>query len=114
MKYLRNYFVIVGIISHIALIAVLIGLSMRYELTPRQFMVRALEKSNINIPFLKAMLEQDALFPAYIPVSTFNRDGPRILPQVNKILRGEITPNNLKINFVSVSNLQIDSKHYIL
>ena len=104
MKYLRNYFVIVGIISHIALIAVLIGLSMRYELTPRQFMVRALEKSNINIPFLKAMLEQDALFPAYIPVSTFNRDGPRILPQVNKILRGEITPNNFKKNSLKKYN----------
>ena len=94
MKYLRNYLIVVGILTHIALVVSLVGVLMRYELTPRQLMVRALEKSKVDIPFLKSALKAPELFPNYIPVSVFNENSPRILPQVKKILTGDITRND--------------------
>lgn len=102
MKYLRNYLVIVGAFAHVILVLVLIGLFSRYELTPRQFLVRAMEKAELNIPFVDSLLKPAALFPEYIPVTSFTDSGSRILPQTKKLINGELTPANFKVNSLKV------------
>jgi len=102
VKYLKNYLVIIGVFAHIALLILLIGLFSHYELTPRQFLVRAMEKAEVDIPVVKSLLEP--AFPEYVPVTGFIDNEPRILPQVKKILNGELTPDNFKKNSLNIYN----------
>ena len=102
MKYIKGYLVIVGLVTHVVLLILSVSLFSRYELTPRQFLVRAVEKSELNIPFIDSLLEPSSLFPNYTPVSDFVEDGPRILPQIKKILAGELTPADFKDNSLSL------------
>ncbi len=102
MKYLRNYLVIVGLFAHVALLLVLVGLFYQYELTPRQFLIRAIEKAELNIPFVESLLQPAPLFPEYVPVTNVNDSGPRILPQTKKLINGELTPDNFRGNSLNL------------
>ena len=102
MKYLKNYFVIVGLLSHIVILVLLFKLFSYYELTPRQFVLRALEKVEIDNKTISALLEPSDLFPDYIPVTEFTFEGPRILPQVKKLLNGVLTPADFHDDVLNV------------
>ena len=90
MKYLKNYLILVGALCHIVALVALWWLFKQYDLTPRQFLVRAIEKIGVESELATSILKPPSMFPSYLAKAQVKDTAGRILPQARKILAGQI------------------------
>jgi len=98
MKIIKIYLLCVGIIAHIALLIggyVLMG---KYNLSPQYILSRGLVSIKDKSPYLKDLLSATTIYPDYQPVSQFNKNSPRILSQVKKLLNGSLLNSDFAKN----------------
>ncbi|MBX3640556.1 MAG: hypothetical protein KF888_08585 [Nitrosomonas sp.] len=74
-----GYLVIVGILAHFAAIVVLIAALKYFQITPNQLLVKAVEKSQINMPWLVETIAPKARFSDHILDGQVRAAYPRIL-----------------------------------
>lgn len=83
-KYIITYFFITGISAHIALI-VAISFALNYfQLTPRQFISKAIEKSGLELTWVDKVIRPSSRFAHHILDGQLLKSHPRILlPQLS-------------------------------
>lgn len=74
-----GYLVIVGILAHFAAIVALIAALKYFQITPNQLLVKAVEKSQINVPWLIETIAPKARFSDHIFDGQVRAAYPRIL-----------------------------------
>lgn len=74
-----GYLVIVGILAHFAAIVALIAALKYFQITPNQLLVKAVEKSQINMPWLVETIAPKARFSDHILDGQVRAAYPRIL-----------------------------------
>src|SRR5690606_32796500 len=78
-RIITRYLIIVGIVTHLAVIVALIAALKYFQLTPNQFFVKIVEKSQIDMPWLVEAIAPKARFSDHILDGQIRATYPRIL-----------------------------------
>lgn len=78
-RIITGYLIIVGIVTHFAVIVALIAALKYFQLTPNQFFVKIVEKSQIDMPWLVEAIAPKARFSDHILDGQIRATYPRIL-----------------------------------
>jgi hypothetical protein len=78
-KVLAGYLILVGIGAHVAAAAGLVIALRYFHLTPRQFLVKAVEKAGLRTPMVEELLTPPAAFSNHVFDGRVKRRHPRIL-----------------------------------
>ena len=90
MKIIKVYLFFVGVLAHFALLVGGYILMSKYDLTPQYIFNRGVVAIKDKSPYLKELLSPTTIHPDYQPVTKFNKNSPRILSQVEKLLDGRL------------------------
>lgn len=78
-RFLTGYLIVIGVLAHIAVIAVAVAALKVFQLTPHQLVVKAIEKSPVDAPWLVDAVAPKARFADHILDGRIRAQHPRIL-----------------------------------
>jgi len=94
-RIISSYLIVVGIMAHFAIILALIAALKYFQLTPNQLFVKAVEKSQLDMPWLVEAIAPKARFSDHILDGQIRATHPRILLPELSDWRGQGQPDLL-------------------
>lgn len=78
-KVLVGYLVLTGVVAHVAVVGAALWALDHFQLTPRQFVMRAVEKAGLDVPALERAIEPAERFPDHVLDGRLVDAHPRVL-----------------------------------
>lgn len=99
MKNKRLYFIFCGVIFHFFIIFLLVLTAKHFQLTPKQFFYRFLQKSTLDAPWLTEWLVDTGFTEknmSYHTLPEINKQAPRLLRQTKLLTSGALQVENIE------------------